>query len=187
MPESCAATGCENRQDKNRPDLVFKQIPCDKKLNAIWEMKIKCDSYPKDKNTVLCSEHFSEDCFERDLKAEFKHKWTTPLYKIKDDAIPTIFAHKDNSRRRLSSEKRLKKRAKRELLSDVSNVRSLSVISGITAGPSDSASMSFEEAEIDEVYDESYDESRVDAAIMVDASTNTDVSFHPNSDVYFPI
>ena len=54
MPGSCVATGCENRQDKNRPDLAFKTKPYDKKLNATWKIKIERDKYLKDKNIVLC-------------------------------------------------------------------------------------------------------------------------------------
>ena len=118
------------------------------------------------------------------MQAEFKHKWTTPLYKIKDDAIPTIFSHKEKPRSRLSSENRSKKRAKRELLSDACNVSSSSLISDISAGHSDSASISYIEPNIDEVY-QNCDESRVDAAIMVDVSINTDLSFKPNSEIFF--
>ena len=146
MPRSCVATGCENRQDKNRPDLAFKTIPYDKKLNVTSKIKIKRDEYPKDKNIVLRWEHFTEDCFERDLQAEFKHKWTTPLYKTKDDAIPTIFSHKEKPRSRLSSEK-----ARRELLSDACKLSSSSLISDIFAEPSDSASISYVERSVSEL------------------------------------
>ena len=54
---------------------------------------------------------------------------------------------------------------------------SSSLISDISAGPSDSASISDVEPNIDEVY-QNCDESRVDAVIMV---VSINLSFKPNS------
>ena len=38
MPASCTAHGCTNRKDKKRPDLAFKTIPSDEKLNKIGKI-----------------------------------------------------------------------------------------------------------------------------------------------------
>ena len=41
----------------------------------------------------LCSEHFTQDCFERDLQLELTGK---PLYRcrrLKENTVPTVFAH----------------------------------------------------------------------------------------------
>ena len=48
MPRSCVAEGCQNRYNKNRPDLPFKTIPKDKKLNELWKIRIKREKYPTD-------------------------------------------------------------------------------------------------------------------------------------------
>ena len=119
MPMSCSANGCQNRQDKNRPDLVFKTIPSDEKLNKLWKSKIKRKTLPKDHNIALCWEHFSTECFERDLANEFKHKSTKKLYKIKDDAVPTIFSYKISTPPRISSKTRVAKAAKGAMVHDL--------------------------------------------------------------------
>ena len=98
-----------------RPDLVFKTIPTDEGLNELWKLKIKRKKYPKDHNIVLCSEHFAKDCFERDFASEFKHKSTKELYRIKDDAVPSIFSHTSSPSPRVSSENRSAKAAKRKI------------------------------------------------------------------------
>ena len=50
------------------------------------------DINQKDRHcTALCSSHFDSDCFERNLKKEFETKSEKEIYKIKDNAIPTIF------------------------------------------------------------------------------------------------
>ena len=115
MPASCAAIGCQNRKGKTRPDLVFKTIPTDERLSELWKLKIKRKKYPKDHNIVLCSEHFAKDCFERDFASEFKHKSTKELYRIKDDAVPSIFSHTSSLSPRVSSENRSAKAAKRKM------------------------------------------------------------------------
>ena len=75
MPGSCAAHGCSNRYDKKRPDLLFKTIPKDEKLNKLWKANIRrTDDLPKDHNIVICWKHFTDDCIERDLKAEFESR-----------------------------------------------------------------------------------------------------------------
>ena len=66
----------------------------------------------------LCSEHFSDDCFERDFKREFETKSKENIYKIKKDAIPTIFSHKSTPKPRRASKSRISRAKKRKLIDD---------------------------------------------------------------------
>ena len=107
MVSSCSAVGCQNRQDATRPDLLFKIIPSNKKLNSIWKDNIKrAGVLPKDKHIELCWEHFTSDCFERDIKSELLANSTVNVYKIKKDAIPTIFTFTHQPPKRPASPRR---------------------------------------------------------------------------------
>ena len=61
------------------------------------KVKRKDGTLPKERNIALCSEHFTEDCIERDLKKEFELQSGEQFYKIKENAVPTIFKHTNNS------------------------------------------------------------------------------------------
>ena len=74
MP-SCVAIGCVNPSEKN-PSLSFHQIPSNKRKKIRqWLHCIKRgqkEKYlPKDSTLYICSEHFENDCFERDLNVSF--------------------------------------------------------------------------------------------------------------------
>ena len=75
MP-SCAAIGCVSRSGKN-PSLSFHQIPSykRKKIRQEWLRHIKRGQNGKyllkDSTLNICSEHFENDCFERDLEVSF--------------------------------------------------------------------------------------------------------------------
>ena len=72
----CAAIGCVNSSGKN-PSLSFHQIPSNKRkeIRQEWLRRIKRgqnEKYlPEDLILYICSEHFENDCFERDLQVSF--------------------------------------------------------------------------------------------------------------------
>ena len=72
----CAAIGCVNSSGKN-PSLSFHQIPSNKRkeIRQEWLRRIKRgqnEKYlPEDLTLYICSEHFENDCFERDLQVRF--------------------------------------------------------------------------------------------------------------------
>ena len=83
----CAAIGCENRRDEKRPELVhkgiddkvsFKYIPAKSKKNLIKRVGV----LSKDNNFALCWEHFTLECFERDIYTEFQAGDGKAVYKI---------------------------------------------------------------------------------------------------------
>ena len=70
MP-NCGAFGCTNRLSHDK-ELTFHQIPGEgrnKQLRKMWLTNIRrAGELPKDKSFYICSEHFAEDCYERDFK-----------------------------------------------------------------------------------------------------------------------
>ena len=90
MP-SCAAVGCQNITEDPNPTISWKYLPTrNKRQRELW----LTGGLPQERNTALCSSHFDSECFEGNLKKEFETKSETEIYKIKDDAIPTIFTYK---------------------------------------------------------------------------------------------
>ena len=112
----CAAIGCTNDSKfvkgvgyyyvKSRKTDVQKQ----------WIVKLRRKDLVVNSNTVVCGQHFEEDCFERDLKAELLNIKRTK--KLKDDAVPTIFNFPGTvtQKRRCHTEARLTKKAKLQVL-----------------------------------------------------------------------
>ena len=66
MP-NCGAPGCTNRSNIERTKS-FHRLPREEKadLRKAWLLKIKRKIIPKE--LYICSDHFEEECFERDLK-----------------------------------------------------------------------------------------------------------------------
>ena len=67
---NCSGYGCTNRST-NRPDLSFHKIPSlkNKSLREQWLHNIRRDGQlPKDASFYICSEHFEQHCFRRDLQ-----------------------------------------------------------------------------------------------------------------------
>ena len=102
--------------------ILWKYLPTKKKhkhLKELWLNKIKRKegTLPKERNIAPCSEHFTSDCFERDLKKEFELQTGEIVYKIKEDAVPTIFVFMNNqTAKRESSENRVKRAEKRKII-----------------------------------------------------------------------
>ena len=69
---NCAAFGCTNRA-ANKPELSFHKIPSKKHkyLRTQWLQNIRRDGVlPKDECFYICSEHFQEKYFKRDLQVK---------------------------------------------------------------------------------------------------------------------
>ena len=72
MVRSCSAFGCSNRWEKEST-ITYYRIPSKKnsKLRSDWLHNITRDGLlPKDENFFICSDHFEDVCFERDLKVK---------------------------------------------------------------------------------------------------------------------
>ena len=68
MFRSCAAYGCTNKW-KADSEIRFYKIPKDNDLQQKWLNNIRRErKLPKDENFNICSSHFEERGFQRDLK-----------------------------------------------------------------------------------------------------------------------
>ena len=83
MPCSCVAIDCTNR--RQRDGLVsFHRFPGrNKELKEKWIRAIRRENWVPSKESVICSDHFTNDCFTTKPKQKGRF--------LKKDAMPTIF------------------------------------------------------------------------------------------------
>ncbi|MBN3307705.1 THAP3 protein, partial [Amia calva] len=64
MPKSCSAYNCTNRYSSKNPDLTFHRFPLSKPtVLKEWLHNIARDDFQPNRHMVLCSQHFTPDCF----------------------------------------------------------------------------------------------------------------------------
>ncbi|XP_050413509.1 uncharacterized protein LOC126827971 [Patella vulgata] len=124
----CAAVGCNNDSRRTAGISYYKIQSRAVDIQKKWMINLRRKNYVVTAHSCICSDHFEEGCFVRDLQAELL-KITRPR-KIKDDALPTVFNHGMKSlptKRRLHTEQRLNAKQRKSeihniILSDVSNI-----------------------------------------------------------------
>ncbi|CDQ97871.1 unnamed protein product [Oncorhynchus mykiss] len=86
MPGRCSAFNCRNtfKNVKHKTNKVtFHSFPKrDPKRIKEWVGQMKWKDWQPTPHSLLCSEHFEERCMDR----------TGQTVRLRDDAIPTIFA-----------------------------------------------------------------------------------------------
>ena len=116
----CAAPFCSNRTPRDsKRGISFHRLPISKKKIAqAWLVKLGRDEHflPKQVQIFVCSEHFTDDCFE----AEHRYSLlggTTHKREKKPDTVPTIFKRPRSvpQLKRNASERRLKNKERREV------------------------------------------------------------------------
>lgn len=119
MPH-CSAFNCHN-QSRNNNNISFHALPSDENTKKAWIQKIGRDvsNLPKEKNIFLCSDHFSEECFDK--SHDMRMKLAPPTKKkisrmLVQGSIPTIFSHKPVPNPRRSSTNRTKNAENAEVL-----------------------------------------------------------------------
>ncbi|KAI9541904.1 hypothetical protein NQZ68_026367 [Dissostichus eleginoides] len=67
MPEHCAAYCCANRRTiANRGrGITFHKFPKDKDMRKKWEVALRREGFTASESSVICSEHFKQDEFDR--------------------------------------------------------------------------------------------------------------------------
>uniref|UniRef100_UPI0037E75B30 THAP domain-containing protein 5-like n=1 Tax=Semicossyphus pulcher TaxID=241346 RepID=UPI0037E75B30 len=111
MPRYCAVKFCRNRggaaarEDNKR--ISFYPFPLQDKLRLQkWVDNMKREEWTPSRHQYLCSEHFTEDCF--DIRWGIRY--------LKNTAIPTIFpSTEDDEEKKLSTIKRSPKAKPRTL------------------------------------------------------------------------
>lgn len=84
----CAAFDCNN-DSRYTTGISYHCFPRDEALRSQWLAKISRADLVVSKNSRLCSEHFTPECYVRDLKAEILG--LKPRSTLKPGAIPTFF------------------------------------------------------------------------------------------------
>ncbi|KAL7826662.1 hypothetical protein AOLI_G00318710 [Acnodon oligacanthus] len=83
MPQNCAAFQCMTRRSiqTREKGITFHKFPSDPVLKKKWELAVRRDSFIASPSTVLCSQHFTEDDFDR----------TGQTVRLRDGAVPSVF------------------------------------------------------------------------------------------------
>ena len=111
----CIAYGCSNRSEDYQRGISFFRLPLkNKALLEKWLAKLRLEDPPLKETSRLCSAHFTDDCFERDLKAELM-PGTKSKRILKADAVPTVFTYTKKQEQRPTSTMRLKAKEEKEV------------------------------------------------------------------------
>ena len=87
----CAAFDCNNDSRKTT-GISYHCFPKDPSLREQCLAKISRADLVISKNTSLCSEYFTPNCYERDLQAELLG--SQRRVSLKADAVPSKFSHR---------------------------------------------------------------------------------------------
>ena len=71
----------------------------DPQMQQLWLDQINRPDFIPNKSSVVCGKHFTQDCFDTSLDSRGRVRKRA---KLKDNAIPTLFLHPDESGELLS-------------------------------------------------------------------------------------
>ncbi|XP_008299723.1 THAP domain-containing protein 6-like isoform X2 [Stegastes partitus] len=83
MPDFCAAYGCSNRRgvESRARGITFHLFPKTRERRRKWELALRRKGFAAADRTVLCSEHFRSQDFDR----------TGQTVRLRDGVVPSIF------------------------------------------------------------------------------------------------
>ena len=92
----CVAINCQSSTDKGKrkEGISFHKFPWDRPaVLSTWVHNVRRQGwYPKKSSSQLCSVHFKEDCFIKDVQGQIMGEdFTSKRKKLKIDAVPTVF------------------------------------------------------------------------------------------------
>ncbi|KAG0423115.1 hypothetical protein HPB47_001081 [Ixodes persulcatus] len=98
MPSTtCSAVGCSNNPLRN-PEVLFHKFPTDRKLEKVWVNAVRRVDFGKPwtptPRSKLCSDHFSPESYERNLRVLVACGLSAKGSRLKKDAVPSLFAHR---------------------------------------------------------------------------------------------
>ena len=110
---NCCVPGCVNYSAKSN-GISYHKLPRDTQRRKAWLERIRRNNMPPLENCYVCSEHFSAESFEVNLRAQITG--SKCKRRLKEDAIPSEFCFRPPGKRpRLSSENRLRRRSHEEV------------------------------------------------------------------------
>ena len=91
MVKRCVAAGCSNTYREGVSLFLF---PKDHAIRLQWIKQVqrtRAEWKGPSEHSVLCSDHFNDDCFEPDSAIASSLGLDKPRRRLKADALPTIF------------------------------------------------------------------------------------------------
>lgn len=90
MVKRCVAAGCNNT---HKDGVSLHSFPSDMALRKLWVDKVKRyrEKWEPTKYSVLCSQHFEQDCFMPDSILSQSLGLGKKRICLKPDAVPTLF------------------------------------------------------------------------------------------------
>uniref|UniRef100_A0A667XZ01 THAP-type domain-containing protein n=1 Tax=Myripristis murdjan TaxID=586833 RepID=A0A667XZ01_9TELE len=84
MPDFCAAYGCSNRRcaETRARGITFHLFPKTGERRRKWELALRREGFAATDRTLLCSEHFRSEDFDR----------TGQTVRLKDGVVPSTFS-----------------------------------------------------------------------------------------------
>lgn len=88
----CAVATCksDNQSKTFSKNVMFFRFPTEESLQKVWVNTCKRKDKINIKNARICSQHFSEECYERNLKHELLNYTAKNHRLLKANAIPTL-------------------------------------------------------------------------------------------------
>ncbi|XP_059193939.1 THAP domain-containing protein 6-like isoform X2 [Centropristis striata] len=114
MPHSCAAWNCTNRftvQTRSQ-GLTFHRFPKDKEQRKQWETAVRREGFSATPSSMLCSEHFRPEDFDR----------TGQTVRIRAGAVPSVFCFPAHLHRPVVTRTPQTSKKAQETLSDCSHL-----------------------------------------------------------------
>ncbi|XP_060859558.1 THAP domain-containing protein 1-like [Metopolophium dirhodum] len=142
---SCAVATCKHYASKTKEqgfDISFHRFPIKNvEIYNMWVHKCRRGDKWNPKTSLVCSKHFTQDSFVRDLNAELLG-YTPKVRLLKPDAVPTLYLPPDHSQSVTSSS--AINRNKRIEAKSMKQVHDELILSSITSTSPDSLSPSIE-------------------------------------------
>lgn len=91
MAARCSASGCENGRSSA---VSLHYYPNDPYLRRLWAGAVDRPNWTPKKRSLLCSDHFAADCYERSPILQNEFGLSTKYAKLKSGSVPTIFKRK---------------------------------------------------------------------------------------------
>ena len=91
----CSISGCQTGSTCYKgPKFTLYKFQTDPQMQQLWLDQINRPDFIPNKSSVVCGKHFTEDCFDISLDSRGRARKRA---KLKDNAIPTLFLHPDES------------------------------------------------------------------------------------------
>ena len=91
----CSVSGCQTGSAWYKgPKYTLYRFRSDPQMIQSWLDQINRPDFIPNKSSVVCGKHFTEDCFDTSLDSRGRARKRA---KLKDNAIPTLFLHPDES------------------------------------------------------------------------------------------